>query len=229
MLGVARGFSLMTVRTSSASEGTVQENSGELSLYHFAWSGCVSEVTVTEDTPVLGETTGTLSLFVGVEAESRTVIVAPREPVKISVPWPSLAKTEAEENESEAVPPDLPRSEMVTILPAAPVKPGLRTTPSKETVPSAFEKDGSCTQSVATEPDFETETTSNLSVGKATIPDAAFMAWSSLPTTTFTKTISPCANEREDGDNERVAAKTPEGRARPAKKEKRKRNIRTFI
>ena len=64
-------------------------------------------------------------------------------PFKISVPLPSLARTEPEEKLTLAAPDDIDLKFIVIIRPLEPVNPGLGIIPSKLTVPLLLENDGS--------------------------------------------------------------------------------------
>src|SRR3989344_3018149 len=176
------GDVLISVLTSSVPRGSVQENSGLLFIYHFVWSGCVDEVIVVALSSETVSVVGSVSEIGNSEDLTPIFTTATREPVKIFAPVPSFAKTEPEEKLKFAVPAIFALNVIVRILPLAPVNPGLSTMPSKLTVPTLFENDGSCTQRENIDPVFEMETTSNLSHGKEMIPEAAFIAWSELPT-----------------------------------------------
>jgi len=58
-------------------------------------------------------------------------------------------------------------------------------------VPALFENDGSAGHREKIDPVFEMETTSSLSHGKETIPEAAFIACSPLSTLTLTEKVLP--------------------------------------
>src|SRR3989344_3259735 len=163
----------MSVRTSSAPCGNSHENSGVLLAYHLLWSGCVSEVMPSEFPATIGVSVCGAGI---VSPELASVKTATRRPFKIFAPVPSLAKTEPDEKLKFAAPALRTRKVIVRIFPEAPVYPGFSTTPSKLTVPALFEKDGSAGQREKIEPVFEMDTTSSLSHGKDTTPDAAFIA-----------------------------------------------------
>ena len=135
-----------------------------------------------------------------------SVKTATRIPFRIFVPVPSFAKTEPEEKLRFAVPELLARKVIVRILPLEPIYPGFNTIPSKLAVPALLEKDGSAGQREKMEPVFEIETTSSLSHGNETTPEAAFIAWSLLSTVTFTENVLPTLYEPDGGEKLSVAA-----------------------
>src|SRR3989344_9623133 len=179
-------------RAPAASVGSFQVNLAVFDKYHFVGSGWVGD---------------DISGACGAPANSDGVIDSPApgwvvppklncafpKLAKIFVPLPSLAKTEPEEKLRTAAPAAFTLKFIVMAFPAAPIKPGLRTMPSKVTAPAELENDGSCTQRVKTEPIFEIETTSSLSGGKEITPEAAFIAWSALETKIFTEKVLPTA------------------------------------
>src|SRR3989338_3933689 len=178
----------MSVRTSSAPCGNSQENSGVLFTYHFVWSGCVVDV-IPSAFPV---TTG-VSACGGDGASPALVSVktATRRPFRMFAPVPSFAKTEPEEKLTFTCPIFRARKVSVRIFPEAPIYPGLSTMPSKLTVPALLENDGSAGHREKIDPCLEMDTTSSLSHGKDTTPEAAFIAWSTLSTVTFTEQELP--------------------------------------
>jgi hypothetical protein len=119
---------------------------------------------------------------------------------------PSFAKTEPEEKLRFALPELLARKVIVRIFPLEPIYPGFNTIPSKLAVPALLEKDGSAGQREKIEPVFEIETTSSLSHGNETTPEAAFIAWSLLSTVTFTENALPTLYEPDGGEKLSVAA-----------------------
>ena len=53
---------------------------------------------------------------------------------------------------------------------------------------------------------MEREVTSSLSLGNEIIPEAAFIAWSTLETYTLTEKVAPIACDPEEGEKYSVAA-----------------------
>jgi len=121
-------------------------------------------------------------------------------------PVPSFAKTEPEEKLTFTCPVFRARKVSVRIFPEAPIYPGLSTMPSKLTVPALLENDGSAGHREKIDPCLEMDTTSSLSHGKDTTPEAAFIAWSTLSTVTFTEKVLPTPYEPDGGEKLSVAA-----------------------
>ena len=109
---------------------------------------------------------------------------------KTSVPFPSLAKTEALLKERFAVPTAFALNTKVTASPEFPVYP-FKITPSNEAIPSPLEKVGSCAHRLITEPVFEIEERDNISFENLTLAAMAFTELEPLPIYTFTFTVSP--------------------------------------
>src|SRR5258708_4246618 len=140
-----------------------------LMLYHSPFLTGGSETIVSDDA----------SFFAVPPSEGDGAVsanVALRILSKMLVPFPSLARTDPEENDTVAGPIFFTRKVMLKIFPLAPWNPGFTTTPPKLTVPSLLENDGSCTQRFTTEFVFEMESTSNWFDGNESVPCAAFIA-----------------------------------------------------
>jgi hypothetical protein len=60
------------------------------------------------------------------------------------------------------------------------------------------------------EPDFEREVISNLSSGKETTPETAFIAWPALETYMLTANTLPTALDPVDGEKYKTAARAGE-------------------
>ncbi len=155
------------------------------------------EVVATGATVVVGGTTG---------AVAGTISIFPvPSAVKMSVPWPSFARTEPEVNESDASPVLMARNVIVMTFPFAPVNPGFRAMPAKSTLPAAFENEGFCTHRFSTESSFDTERMRRLAELNKTSPDAAFIACIGEETSTVIVNVSPTATVLADGEKESVA------------------------
>lgn len=128
-----------------------------------------------------------------VAGAGRIVTLALPSESRIEVPLPSFARTEPSVKESDACPAVIASNLIVIILPALPVKPGLRAIPAKFMLAElpALENDGFFTQRVIIELPCRIEMTFNLPEGKEISPEAAFMAWSAEETITATLKVWP--------------------------------------
>ena len=78
--------------------------------------------------------------------------------------------------------------------------------PSKLTVPALLENEGSAGHREKIEPALEIETTSSLSNGNETTPEAAFIALSALETYTAIENVLPTVRDTVEGEKLSVAA-----------------------
>src|SRR3989344_3221566 len=142
-------------RAAVASAGACQTNFASFAAYHWFGSGCVGEE--------IRDANGAPETAEGV-VDSGMVVAAPPKLnrafpklAKMLVPFPSFARAEPEEKLTRADPAAFGLKFIARIFPFAPANPGLSTIPSKLTVPTLLETDGSCPQRVKIEPVFESE------------------------------------------------------------------------
>src|SRR3989338_5744975 len=172
---MALGIFPISKRTAVISLGVFQLNLALLAAYHLLGSGWVGdEILGACGTPV--NSTGVTDSGAPISTAPPKLNCAFPKPIRILVPWPSLASTEPEEKLRRAVPAAFTLKFIVISFPLAPVNPGLSAMPSKLIVPAELENDGSCTHKPKIDTVFERAVTSSLSCGKVMTPEAAFIA-----------------------------------------------------
>ena len=180
--GLDEDRSLSKNETPVTPEGITQDNLLYRPLVHFSAASESLTKTISPSASLIScLTRGFAGKRLGA-AISSGAETAPEGKVKLAfpnpdnmlVPSPSFAKIEPLEKFKAAAPDDLTRKVMLINFPS-PENPGFKAMPSNLTLPieSTFEKEGSCTQRLNTEPVLEILAASSLSVGKVITPEAA--------------------------------------------------------